>query len=416
MLCLLLAQMNDVRGFGPILGSGILVAFAVMTTLLPALLVLLGRWVFWPFVPRFGTAAKQRDRGVWHRLSALLARRPRLVWVATAVALAALVAGVSGLHIGQPADQAYTTEVGSVAGQKIIAGHFAGGSSAPAVVVASAAHGIEVVAAAQATPGVVSATASAPSPDGRWVRIEAVLADPPDSPAAEATLDRLRAATHAVAGGDALVGGPTATGVDTARAADRDNRVVLPVILLVVFAILILLLRALVAPLLLVASVVLSYAASMGAAALVFRAVGHPYIINALPLYAWLFLVTLGVDYTIFLMTRAREEVARHGHREGVLGALRVTGGVITSAGLVLAGTFAVLTLLPFVTALQMGTVVAVGVLLDTFVVRTLLVPALAVDVGPNLWWPSRQARTPLIPAARTAAPVPEISTADPGL
>jgi RND superfamily putative drug exporter len=231
------------------------------------------------------------------------------------------------------------------------------------------------------------------SADGRWVRVDAVLDDPPDSAPAKRTVDRLRAALHQVPDADALVGGQTAITLDTERAADHDNAVLMPLILGVVFAVLVLLLRALVAPLLLAASVVLSYAAALGAAGLVFRAIGHPAIDPTLPLWGYLFLVTLGIDYTIFLMTRAREEVATHGTRDGVLGALTVTGGVITSAGVVLAATFATLAVLPIVSLLQTGVVVAIGVLLDTLVVRTLLVPALAVDIGSRVWWPGRPDR-----------------------
>ncbi|MFC5004017.1 MMPL family transporter [Dactylosporangium cerinum] len=405
VLCLLAAQMNDMRGFGPIAASGIIVSLAVMTTLLPALLVLLGRWVFWPFVPRFGDAVRVRTSG-WHRVADLVGRRPRLLWTATAVGLVLLGLGVSGLRLGQNTAQMYTGEVGSVVGQQLIERHYSGGASSPAVIVAAAAGVDDVVAAAKDVDGVADASATGRSADGRWVRIAATLTDAPDSDAAEATIDRLRAAVHAVPGADALVGGQTATLVDVGRASERDNLVVMPLILLVVFVVLVLLLRALVAPLLLAASVAVSYVAAMGLSGLIFTAIGHPHIVQGMPLYAWLFLVTLGVDYTIFLMTRAREEVATRGNRDGMLTALTTTGGVITSAGLVLAGTFGVLVVLPFVAAIQMGVIVAVGVLLDTFVVRTLLVPALAIDVGPRLWWPGR-------PILQPAAPPPTRVTAD---
>lgn len=405
VLCLLAARMNDMRSFAPIAATGIIVSFAVMTTLLPALLVLLGRWLFWPFVPRFGAVMTVR-RTFWHRVADLVGRRPRLLWTATAVVLVVLGLGVFGLRLGQSTSQMYTTEVGSVSGQQLIDRHYAGGVSSPALVVTASAAVDGVVAAAKGVDGVAGATATARSADGRWVLVAATLADPPDSPAARATIDRLRAAAHAVPGADALVGGETATVVDVGRASERDNLVVVPLILAVVLVVLILLLRALVAPLLLAASVAVSYLAAMGLCGLIFQALGHPNIVHAMPLYGWLFLTTLGVDYTIFLMTRAREEVAVRGHRDGMLTALTATGGVITSAGLVLAGTFGVLVLLPFVAAMQMGLIVALGVLLDTFVVRTLLVPALAVDVGPRLWWPSRHAVEP-------AAPPPARVTAD---
>jgi RND superfamily putative drug exporter len=316
--------------------------------------------------------------------------------MATTLVLAALTVGVFGLRFTVPADQIYTKPVGSVVGQKLIAAHYPQGTSYPARIVAEAGSADRVVAAVSSVPGVAGAKQLDLSPDGRWVRIDAVLTDPADSAAARATVDRLRTAVHAVPGADALVGGQTAMTMDVDRAGSHDNALVMPLILAVVLAVLVLVLRSLVAPVLLVASVVLSFAAAMGAAAWVLQALGHRYMDPSLPLWTFLFLVTLGVDYTIFLMTRAREEVGRVGHREGVLSALTVTGGVITSAGMVLAATFSTLTLLPAVTPLQVGLIVALGVLLDTVIVRTLLVPTLAIDVGPRLWWPGRPVRVPV--------------------
>ncbi|WP_170201592.1 MMPL family transporter [Actinocorallia herbida] len=397
MLCLLAARMNDVRGFGPIAAAGIVVAFAVMTTLLPALLVLLGRWVFWPFVPRAGRAPKARSRagGVWERAAALVDRRPRRIWVLSTLALAVLSLGVLGFRPGLTAEQTYTEKVGSVVGQELIAQHYPGGASGPARIIVPVDSAGAVSGAAKVR-GVASVGAPVISADGRTARIDAVLADPPDSEAAKDTVDRLRNAFH---GTGALVGGQTATTLDVERASHHDNLVVPPLILVVVLAVLVLLLRAVVAPILLAASVVLSFAAAMGAAGLLMQLLGHPHFIPSLPLYGFLFLVTLGIDYTIFLMTRAREEVAVRGHRQGVLTALTVTGGVITSAGIVLAATFATLITLPIVMALQIGAIVAIGVLLDTLVVRTLLIPALIIDVGDRVWWPGRRNARP--PAER---------------
>jgi RND superfamily putative drug exporter len=282
-----------------------------------------------------------------------------------------------------------------VTGQRLIAAHYPSGTSAPAGIIAATGSADRVIAAARAVDGVASAAPAGTSTDGRWVRIDAVLADPPDSARAKATVQRLRDAVHAVPGADALVGGQIAMTVDIDSAATRDDLLVMSMILVVVFAVLVLLLRSLVAPLLLVASVVLSFAAALGVAGLVLQALGYPAIAPSLPLWSYLFLVTLGVDYTIFLMTRAREEVGKVGNRHGILDALTVTGGVITSAGVVLAATFATLIVLPAVTALQVGLIVAIGVLLDTTVVRTLLVPTLALDLGSRLWWPGRPARDP---------------------
>jgi RND superfamily putative drug exporter len=397
LLCLLAGQMSNVRGLGPVAAAGIVVALAAMTTLLPALLVLLGRWLFWPFVPRYSPDAADiaGQHRIWGRLAGAIGRRPRAIWPATTLALAALTLGVFGLRLGQPADEMYTREVGSVVGQRLIAAHYPGGTSSPARIIAAAPRADQVVAAASAVDGVAAARAVATSTDHHWVRVEAILNDPPDSPAAEATVDRLRRAVHAVPGADALVAGQTALALDVHRAARRDNLVLMPLILVVVFGVLVLLLRALVAPLLLAASVVLSFAAAMGLAGLVFRAIGYPGIDPTLPLWGYLFLVTLGVDYTIFLMTRAREEVGRVGHRAGILAALTITGGVITSAGAALAATFSTLVVLPVVIALHIGLVVALGVLLDTLVVRTLLIPTIAVDLGARIWWPGRPAREP---------------------
>jgi RND superfamily putative drug exporter len=283
----------------------------------------------------------------------------------------------------------FIKDVDSLIGQRLVAAHYPGGTSSPAGIIAAAGSADSVAAAAD-VEGVATVRQADRSADGRWVRIEAVLNDPPDSSAAMDTVHRIRDAVHAVPGADALVGGDTATTADIDRAAVRDDLVLMPLILGVVFLVLTLLLRSLVAPVLLAASVVLSFAAALGTATLIFHAIGYPHMNPALPLWAYLFLVTLGVDYTIFLMTRAREEVAKVGHRAGILAALTVTGGVITSAGVVLGATFATLVVLPVVMAIQIGTIVAIGVLIDAIIVRTLLVPALAVDVGPRLWWPSR--------------------------
>jgi putative drug exporter of the RND superfamily len=393
MLCLLAGQMNDVRGLGPVAATGIVVAFAVVTTLMPAVLVVLGRWVFWPFIPRYAPTAGAdvaRQHGAWQRLAQVIGRRPRAVWTVTALTLVALAVGTFGLRLGQPADQMFTRVVDSVAGQRLVDAHYPGGTSAPARIITAAGSADSVVAAAKGVDGVATVRQADRSADGRWVRIEAVLDDPPDSAAAKDAIHRIRDAAHAVPGADALVGGETATTVDIDRAAVRDVAVLMPLILGVVFVVLVLLLRAVVAPVLLIASVVLSFAAAIGTATLIFHAIGYPDINPALPLWAYLFLVTLGVDYTIFLMTRAREEVAKVGHRNGILAALTVTGGVITSAGVVLGATFATLIVLPVVMAIQIGLIVAIGVQIDAIIVRTLLVPALAVDVGPRLWWPGR--------------------------
>jgi putative drug exporter of the RND superfamily len=395
LLCLLAAQLNSTRGMGPGAAIGVVAAFLAMVSLLPALLVIGGRWLFWPFVPRVaGSGAGQATapRG-WSRVAATVARHPRRIWTGTALVLAAGSLGLLGLQVGLSPEDAFTRRVDSVAGQELIAAHYPDGLAGPADILARADRADAVADAAGRLPGVSAVGPAESSVDGRWVRLPAVLADPPSSPAAEDTVARLRVAVHAVPGAQAVVGGQTAIALDTKAAADRDNLVVGPLILAVVLAVLIPLLRALVAPMLLIASVVLSYAATMGLTTLLFHAIGYPRVDSGLPLLAFLFLVALGVDYTIFLTTRAREEAADRGTGAGVLHALAVTGGVITSAGVVLAATFAVLTSFPLVVTLHLGLVVPIGILIDTFVVRTLLVPALAVHIGDPIWWPGRLAR-----------------------
>ncbi|GAA1734250.1 MMPL family transporter [Luedemannella helvata] len=399
LLCLLAAQLNSLRGLGPVGAIGVAAGLVSMITLLPALLVICGRWLFWPFVPRYAEDAAAHDvaeeHGIWGRVAGLVGRRPRMLWTLTTAALLALTIGVTNLSLGLPESEQFTKEVGSVTGGRLVEAHFPGGTSSPVQVIARASATDPVVAAVRTVPGVATVQDPVTSRDGTWVRVDAVLADPPDSEAAARAVDAIRAATHAVPGSDALVGGDTAVQLDTERAAADDNRLVIPLILIVVFLVLVILLRAVVAPLLLIASVVVSFGAALGGAALIFNALGYPKIDLTMPLLAFLFLVALGVDYTIFLMTRVREEAATLGHREGVLHALTVTGGVITSAGIVLAATFAVLTVLPLVSLMQIGIVVALGVLLDTLIVRTLIVPALSLDVGRRVWWPSALSRTP---------------------
>ena len=382
LLCLLAADLPATHGLGPVGAIAVVVTLVAMTTLLPALLVLLGRWVFWPFVPRYG--ATSAEHGSWSRIARFVGARPRIIWLATAAALVALTAGIGQLSIGLPADETFTKEVGSITGQHLIERHYPGGTLAPAVVTATAGAASSVTDAARGVAGVARVGDPQRSADGRWIRIEATLADEPTSPGAVATLERLRAAVRSVPGAQALVGGDTALEADGDAVTTRDNRVVVPLVLAVVLLVLIVLLRALVVPLVLLASVVLSYAAALGAAGLILDAIGHPRLWSAVPLQTFLFIVALGVDYTIFLMTRARED--------GVLPALTVTGGVITSAGVVLAATFLALTVLPMVPSIQIGVIVCAGVLIDTLLVRSLLVPALILHIGRRAWWPGSAA------------------------
>jgi putative drug exporter of the RND superfamily len=390
LLCLLLADLNSNRSLGGVGALGVLAGLLAMVTLLPVLLTLVGRWAFWPFIPRAGTPVLQR-RGSWAWVGGKLAGRPRRVWIGTAAVLAGVATAAGGLQVGLTQEESYTTTPESVTAQRVLAAHFPAGSGAPTDLVAAGTAAGAVAAAARDVAGVADVRAAERSTDGALVRLPVVLADAPDSDAAKETVRRLRSAVHAVPDAGALVGGPTAITIDTAAAADRDRRVVIPLVLVVVLAILVALLRAVVAPLLLMATVVLSFFAALGASRLLLDGgFGIEAVDQSTPLLGFVFLVALGVDYNIFLVHRVREEVARHGHRNGVLRALAATGGVITSAGLVLAGTFAVLGSLPLVMMVGLGVLVAVGVLLDAFVVRSVLVPALLLDAGRRSWWPGR--------------------------
>ncbi|MFY1692192.1 MMPL family transporter [Plantactinospora sp. WMMB782] len=396
MSCLLLADLSWTRGLGPVLAVGVLTGLAVMLTAFPALLVRCGRWVFWPARPRYGSGpdgvpvAGHGTVGWWLLIGRLIARRPRVTWLATSLALGALALGTLQLDAtGLTTAESFRGEHESVRGEQVLARHFAAGVGTPIAVLSRPAEAERVRATLTGVPGVEPGSVTVPETRAGQAYLEATLTDPADSRAAYATVDRVRAALRTVPEAQALVGGETAIRLDVQRTARDDRYLLMPIVFAVVFAILVLLLRSLVAPLLLVGTVVLSFAAALGASVLVFRHVfGFSGEDSSLPLYLFVFLVALGVDYNIFLMTRVREETVRHGTRRATLIGLAATGGVITSAGLVLAGTFAVLTTLPLTMIVQLGFAVALGILLDTVVVRSVLVPALSLDVGRHLWWP----------------------------
>ncbi|MFE9839624.1 MMPL family transporter [Streptomyces sp. NPDC005551] len=398
MLVLLAAEMNSTRGLGPVAAIGVAVALLAMITLFPALLLVFGRWVFWPSVPHFGSA-DPTSHGVWARMGRRISRGPRAVWAGTALALAVLSLGLLQLRAeGIGNADAFTGKPDSIAGQEVSARYFPAGSGDPLVIVADETRNAEVRGAVARTEGVVPGSITVPagtaaSHDGR-VLFEATMSAPSDSEAAKQTVERVRDAVHAVPGADAQVGGGTAALLDMDAATTHDNLVIIPAVLLVVLLILMLLLRAVVAPLLLIGTVVLSFAAALGASALAFRHLfDYAGESTDFPLFVFVFLVALGIDYNIFLSTRIREEAARLGTRAGVVTGLAATGAVITSAGLVLAGTFAALGTLPMVAFAEIGFAVALGVLLDTFIVRSVLVTSLFLDVGPKVWWPHRLAR-----------------------
>jgi RND superfamily putative drug exporter len=389
MMCLVAAEMNSTSGLGPVCAIGVVVALLAMVTLLPALLVITGRWIFWPVRPAYGTDEPTAS-GVWSRIGGAVSGRPRLVWVGTALALGVLAVGVLGLKAdGLSSAGEFTGKPDSVVGQDLLVRHFPGGAGAPVEVIVDASAADAAKGALASTRGIASV--SAPVQRGGLAYVTGTLTDAPDGQAAMDTVDRVRAAEHAVPGGHALVGGSTAIQLDIRRAARHDDVVIIPIVLVVVLLILGLLLRAVVAPLVLMATVVLSFGAALGLSSLVFNGLFHfTGEDSAFPLFVFVFLVALGIDYNIFLMTRVREESETLGTRRGALAGLAATGGVITSAGLVLASTFAVLAALPAVAFAEIGFAVCVGVLLDTLVVRSVLVTALTMDLGRRLWWPSR--------------------------
>ncbi|WP_017599428.1 MMPL family transporter [Nocardiopsis lucentensis] len=426
VLCLLAADLASTRGLGPVVAIGIGAAVLSALTFLPAALLLLGRAAFWPLAPnrRGETAARGTDavlggHRVWGAVAASVGRRPRAYWVGTAVLLLAAAAFAPRFDAeGSSQAEIFRTEVEAVDGQQTLTRGFgADSTAAPALIVTDADHADAVVAAAEDVPGVTGAdVVRAPGPPGQQgapivedgrVLVEAVLAASPESAQAVDTVRELRDSLAEVEGADALVGGVAATTLDTRETAQRDFTVVVPLVLVVVFLVLIPLLRSLVAPLLLMAANVLSFAAVLGVGTLVFEHVlDLPAADPVVPLFAFVFLVALGIDYSIFLMSRAREETLVHGHRPGVLRALTVTGGVITSAGVVLAATFAALAVIPLLFLFQLAFLVAFGVLVDTLLVRSLLVPALSLELGARTWWPGRAGRA--VPEGRDRSTVAE--------
>jgi putative drug exporter of the RND superfamily len=392
MLCLLIAQSADISGLGPVAAIGIGVGLLAMITLLPALLVICGRWIFWPVRPRLGSSEPTQS-GVWSRVGRWIAGRPRLIWAVTAVLLACASLGLIGFKIGTlTTAQSFRGTPASVTGEQVLAAHFPAGSGEPVAVIGSAAAAPQLRATLTATPGI--ALVGPPQISSGLAYLQGTLSAQPDSPAAYATVDRVRDSVGAIKGADAKVGGASAIAKDVEHYAYRDRNVIIPLVLLVVLLILGLLLQSIVAPLVLIGTVVLSFGAALGLSALAFKYLfGFAGADTSVPLFVFVFLVALGIDYNIFLMTRVREETARSGTRRGSLTGLGATGGVITSAGLVLAGTFASLATLPLTEFTEIGFAVALGVLLDTLIVRSVLVTALNLDLGRHMWWPSRLSR-----------------------
>jgi len=409
LMLLMLATLKSTQGLGPACAVGVLVGLLAMVTLMPALLVICGRWIFWPVKPAYGTAASGKE-GVWSRVGIAVSGRPRLVWIGTALALGVMAFGLLGLKAdGLSNVDQFTNEPQMAVGQTIQAEHFPAGAGNPVYVVSNAAAAEQVRAALAEVQGV--AGVQDPIINGDKALVLAELDDEPSGEAAMGAVERARDAVHGVEGADALVGGSTAVILDTQNAAARDSKVIIPIVLVTVFLILALLLRAILAPLLLMATVVLSFGAALGVSSLMFNHVfGFAGAEASFPLLLFVFLVALGIDYNIFLVTRVRELAPLHGTRRGALMGLSATGGVITSAGLVLAGTFAAMASLPLVFAAELGFAVAFGVLLDTLIVRSVLVTALTLDVGRWMWWPSRLFRQEGSPRELEEKPEPAIA------
>ncbi|MGO1393437.1 MMPL family transporter [Agrococcus casei] len=426
LLCLMLSDLKSNSSLGPVASIGILFAMAAALTLLPAILYAFGRAAFWPRRPKFDPAAVEAEhgmpsKGVWAWLARIIKRRPRVIWLATTALLLLGAVGALQLNAQGVAQSALVLGASDARdGQAELGEHFPGGSGSPANVVTDEGQFDETADALLAIEGVDSLSVvaddspsgtapvtedgigaigppgtPAPEPtavDGK-VMLQATLSDAADSDAATDTVLQMRESIEAE-GLNALVGGTTATAIDTNEASIHDRNLIIPIVLVVILLILMVLLRSVLAPVLLVLTTVVSFGTAMGVSAIVFNHVFEfPGADPAVPLYGFVFLVALGIDYNIFLMTRVREESVKHGTREGILRGLGVTGGVITSAGMVLAATFAALSVIPILFLVQIAFIVAFGVLLDTFLVRALLVPALSYDIGKKIWWPSKLSR-----------------------
>ena len=387
MLCLLAADSASLLGLGPVGAVGIVAALLAQATFLPALLLVVGRPAFWPRVPRYGVAGREESR-VWAAIGTRVARRPVATAITVIILLGAACAGLASLRIdNNPVDNVKGSP-GSVTGERLLAAHYPAGTSNPLVLLAPPAQAAAAAAAAHVTPGVASVV------PGQTVEgydsYSVTLSADPFGPAGTTAVVDLRQRLASDAPG-ALVGGNAAIAYDQTQTAGRDDVIIIPLVLAVILVIIALLLRAIVAPAVLVLTTALSFAASFGLSSLVWHGLGYPGVQSVLPIYIFIFLVALGVDYNIFLSARIREESRRLGLRDGTLRGLGVTGGVITAAGIVLAATFAALTQIPAVSITEVGVAVALGVLLDTLIVRTILVPASFLTIGDRVWWPGRR-------------------------
>ncbi|WP_180289155.1 MULTISPECIES: MMPL family transporter [Streptomyces] len=402
LLCLLAADLNSSRGMGPLGTVGVLCALVAMLTLLPAILVLLGRRVFWPLVPAYGSTPKAR-RSLFSAMGTSAGRRPLAVLAGGAVLLGALALGAFNLPGSIKQEDSFVDKPESVAALQTLARGYPDRGSQPIDVITPADRADATLATVRGTQGVADARKGRTG--NGWTEISVIAADAPQSAGETRTIKELRDDLKG-----SYVGGPSAQQIDLEDTNARDRLIVVPIVLASVLLILIALLRSLVAPLMLVAAVVAVWGAALGIGGLVFGPLlGFEGTDPGLGLLSFVFLVALGVDYGIFLLHRMREESIRGAEPvAAALSALRTTGGVIASAGLVLAATFAVLTNMGLVQLVELGFVIAVGVLLDTFLVRTYLVTSASVALGRRVWWPGRlsKAPEPLRPSERQPEPV----------
>lgn len=395
LLTLLFAATPSTRSLGVLAACGLVVAAISVLVILPPLLAVCGRRLFWPFIPRADND-ETLDSGGWHRVAEWVSGRPALVGAVAIAVLAALGTGLLGTRIGLSQTEQFRVRADSVTGYNVVADHFPAGLANPTLVVSPTDHASSVQRAITSTPGVVSVTESGRSGSGltKW---SVVIDAPPSSKQAFSIVAALRGSTRS-ADPRALVGGADAQALDIRDAATHDRVVLIPAILAVILIVLYVLLRSALAPPTLLAATILGALAALGMGGWAsLHIFGFPALDNTTPLFAFLFLAALGVDYTIFLVTRAREEAAQHGARAGMVRAVSATGGVITSAGIVLAAVFGVLGVLPLIVLTQLGIIVGLGILLDTFVVRTLVIPALFALIGDRIWWPTSPARTKLV-------------------
>lgn len=396
---LLLGELSGNRALGLACAVGVVVAMVFALIVLPAALVLFGRWLFWPYIPRFGSP-DAISRSPWGKLGRGVSRRPVVVAITGAVVLGALASGLFFVQTGLSQNDRFLQKPDAVKGQEVLAEAFSAGATSPATVVAKPADAEAVVEAAAGLEGVDSARIVEATTD--WARIDVTLNASAETPEAFAAIERMRADFDGIGSGQTLVGGLDAQALDVAGAQQRDQSLIIPLILVLVFIVLVILLRALLAPVLLLLAVVASFFSAVGAAWWLFQTplFAFPAIDTNVLLFSFLFLVALGVDYSIFLVTRAQEESRTLGTTQGMIRALAATGAVITSAGILLAAVFAVLGVLPLITLTQIGIIVCIGVLIDTLLVRTVIVPAMAFIAGDRFWWP----RKPRVTDAEAAA------------